>query len=93
MTEITESTISPNMVASLISIQYSKKADKIKQLIVNLGIFQTKISNRNFLTNLHRRLNQQENQDRSRGADELPRCVSYDNIKLIWDEVFDCYFE
>ena len=49
LTEISKSTISPTIVASLISIQYLKKADQIKHFIVNLGIIQTKISDKNFL--------------------------------------------
>ena len=82
LTEISKSTISPTIVASLISIQYLKKAEQIKHFIVNLGIIQTKISDKNFLSNLRRRLKQQGNQDISRGADELPSCVSYNNTKL-----------
>ena len=80
-----------NMVATLISSQYLIKAERIKNLTVQLSVLQTKITEKNLIYALRRRLKQQDgcDVDMSRSGNELPKCFCYNNAKLTWDEVFD----
>ena len=74
------------MRAALISETFLKKADKIKNLIMFLGMIQTKISEKKVLSDLRRRVKQEGNQDPlARNPGELPRCICYNNSKLLRD--------
>lgn len=91
--EVCKLRTNPTMRAALISETYLKKAEKIKELICTIGIIQTKITNKDLLSNLRRRLKQQSNNSTSRKSGELHKCICYNNSKLSWEDTFDVFLD
>ena len=81
-----------SMNVSLLSQTYIQKLAVIKDIVFKTGQLNLKISDSILLTDLRRRIKQQQEKKLNsinRKPDELHECFCYNNSSLTWEETFD----
>ena len=82
---------SPSMNVSMLSQTYMKKLEVVKGIIAKASQINAKVSDHSLLSNLQRRIKQQEGGKTNllcRNPVKLAECFCYNDGKLIWEATF-----
>ena len=84
------------MNVSMLSQNYMKQLEVVKEIIAKVSHINTKVYDHSLLSNLRRRIKQQEGSKANlvrHNPGELAECFCYNDCKLTWEATFDKILE